>query len=278
MNTLPHSSLTAALPSSQTAYAPIDTHKIAASFGKAASAYDDEAQIQKVIARTALGYLPASLNGEGIDVGCGTGLHTEQLNRRGITMQGVDLAEGMVRFAQQQYPHIRFLQGHAQQLPLSAHTTDLVFSSMALQWCDSPFDAANECFRVLKSGGIAELAIMVDGSFIELHKARAIARLPAALTTLPCCELWLAAFQQAGFTVRRVITKVYTDEHPHILSLLRSIKNVGAGVTHHKSQQSLTKRDLSKLDIAYRNLASDKNHGDSLPLSYLVSHFRIEKP
>lgn len=252
------------------------TQKVACTFSKAACQYDNEARIQKVIAAKAMAFLPLSLPGKGLDVGCGTGLHTAHLHRRGFQVQGVDIAKGMVRYAQDNYPHISFLHGCAQQLPLPSMSVDWIFSSMALQWCSAPCEVAKELYRVMKPGSIAELSIMVAGSFEELHNARAAAGLSPALATMASYAQWLSAFLHTGFTVNRLITNVYVDRHPHVMGMLRSIKNVGAGVTH-SHQQSLNKRDIAALDMAYRNLMGEQQCELGLPLSYLVSHFRLEK-
>lgn len=257
-------------------YEMFHTQKVASTFSKAARQYDNQARIQKVIATAAINFLPLSLQGKGLDIGCGTGLHTAQLHQRGFAVQGVDVAEGMIRHASDNYPHIDFLQGSAQQLPLPNSSVDWIFSSMALQWCLNPLEVAEEFYRVMKPNSIAELSIMVAGSFEELHNARAVAGLPPALTSMPSSAQWLDAFLRTAFTVNRLITKVYVDRHPHVLGVLRSIKNVGAGVTH-TPQQSLKKRDITTLDMAYRNLVGQQQCERGLPLSYLVSHFRLEK-
>jgi len=74
-------------------------------------------------------------------------------------------------------------------------------------------------------------------------------------------------------SLQRVITKGYVDTHCDIMSLLRSVKGVGAGETGQR-QPPLTRRDLKKLAMAYSNMSSVES---KLPLTYRVSHFRLEK-
>ena len=52
-----------------------------------------------------------------------------------------------------------------------------------------------------------------------------------------------------------------------------SVKGVGAGETGQK-QPPLTRRDIKKLAMAYSNITGV---GSKLPLTYRVSHFRLEK-
>lgn len=252
------------------------TYTIADKFSRAATQYDKKANIQQCIATAALNNLPASIAHKVLDVGCGTGRHTQSLFEKGAEVTGVDIAEGMLAFARQSYPHLHFAQGSAEQLPVLSSTFDWVFSSMALQWCPAPEQVAQEFYRVLNKGGQAELAIMLDGSFTELHKARALARLHPVNIAMPSAAQWLTAFLHAGFRVSRLITKVYVDKHKGIMPLLGSIKHVGAGGTASPAQ-SLTKRDIAKLDLAYRNLPHEEQQENALHLSYHVSHFRLEK-
>lgn len=252
---------------------PIAPADVAKSFSRSARSYDEVAQIQNQIGEAALRHLPQLLSGNGLDIGAGTGRHTQTLNSRGVSIQGVDLAKGMVDQAQALYPDISFSVADAQSLPFSNSSFSFVFSSMALQWCTNLHAVASEVERVLEAGGVAELAIMVDGSFTELHKARALASLDKADTPLPSLHRWLSAFQSTKLRVSRVITKDYVDYHPDILSLLRSIKHAGAGATKRQNA-SLSKRDLKKLSMVYQGM-SDSPKG--LPITYRVSHFRLEK-
>ena len=136
-----------------------------------------------------------------------------------------------------------------------------------------PEKVGRELYRVLKPGGIAELAIMVSGSFHELKLARKIAQLPQANTPMPSALQWKQAFQLSKLSVKRLITRDYTDSHKDIMSLLRSVKGVGAGETG-RQQPPLNRQDIKKLSIAYQN-----THGvnEVLPLTYRVCHFRLEK-
>ncbi|MBT3136587.1 methyltransferase domain-containing protein, partial [Alteromonas sp. ALT199] len=166
-----------------------------------------------------------------------------------------------------------FVEGSAVDLPFSENQFSTVFSSMALQWASDTNLVASEIARVLKQGGIAELAIMVSGSFDELKTARKVAQLPQAETHMATAAQWLSGFKQSGLRLQRVITKDYVDTHQDIMSLLRSVKGVGAGETGRK-QPVLTRRDIKKLAMAYSNMSGVES---KLPLTYRVSHFRLEK-
>ena len=246
---------------------------VAERFSKAAPRYDKLAAIQRTIAQQGLQNLPAQLVGNALDIGCGTGVHTESLNACGLHAVGVDIAQGMLALAGTNYPHLTFKQGSAQALPFDSNTIDVAYSSMALQWANSPSCVAKEIHRVLKNGAIAELAIMVSGSFEELTRARRVAQLPTATNPLPTGTNWYGAFRDAKLAVKRVITRDYVDSHSDIMSLLRSVKGVGAGETG-KQQKMLSRQDIQTLSRAYPKIHSKV---ECFPLTYRVCHFRLEK-
>ena len=251
----------------------INEQDVAHRFSKAAVQYNSIASVQRIIAKQALANLPVDLQGTALDIGCGTGIHTQTLASKGAAATGVDIAEGMLAQARKMYSDPIFVEGSAVDLPFSDSQFSTVFSSMALQWVSDTRLVANEIARVLKKSGIAELAIMVAGSFSELKTARKVAQLPQAETYMPTTSQWVNGFKQSGLSLQRVITKDYVDTHCDIMSLLRSVKGVGAGETGRK-QPPLTRRDIKKLAMAYSNMSGVES---KLPLTYRVSHFRLEK-
>uniref|UniRef100_UPI00257FD468 methyltransferase domain-containing protein n=1 Tax=Alteromonas sp. AO-Serp TaxID=2804349 RepID=UPI00257FD468 len=220
----------------------INEQDVAHRFSKAAAQYNSIASVQRIIAKQAIKNLPIALQGKALDIGCGTGIHTQTLANKGAAATGVDIAEGMLAQARKMYSDPIFVEGSAVDLPFSDSQFSTVFSSMALQWVSDTGLVANEIARVLKNGGLAELAIMVAGSFSELKTARKVAQLPQAETYMPTTAQWINGFKQSGLSLQRVITKNYVDTHGDIMSLLRSVKGVGAGETGRK-QPPLTRRD-----------------------------------
>ena len=251
----------------------INEQDVAHRFSKAAVQYNSIAGVQRIIAKQALANLPIDLQGTALDIGCGTGIHTQTLANKGAAATGVDIAGGMLAQARKMYSGPIFVEGSAADLPFCNSQFSTVFSSMALQWVSDTGLVANEIARVLKKSGIAELAIMVAGSFSELKTARKVAQLPQAETYMPTTAQWINGFKQSGLSLQRVITKDYVDTHGDIMSLLRSVKGVGAGETGRK-QPPLTRRDIKKLAMAYSNMSGVES---KLPLTYRVSHFRLEK-
>ena len=245
---------------------------VARQFSRAASKYDALAAIQQRIAGQGMALLPPR-PGTLLDIGCGTGANTAALAAKGYTPTGLDLAPGMVSYAARQYPHIVFCEGDAQALPFASNHFLYAFSSMALQWCASPLTTMTELVRVLQPGGQASITIMVDNSFSQLDAARQAVGLAPATNRLACHKEWETAIKTAGLKILTARHTRYTDRFSDILSLLRSIKAVGAGTRLAPGKaQHLSRPMLNALSQAYEREVSHL-----LPLTYQVSHFLLEK-
>ena len=93
-----------------------------------------------------------------LDVACGPGYLTGRAAERGAVATGVDIAEAMVRRAQQHHPRARFRQGDAQALPFPDAAFDAVVASLGLPHFGRPECAVAEFRRVLVAGGRVALA------------------------------------------------------------------------------------------------------------------------
>ena len=115
-----------------------DKRQVAASFSRAAATYDAVAELQRGVGDSLLARLPAELAvRRWLDLGCGTGHFSRALARRFAEAEGlaVDIAEGMLRHAREHGGAQHFIGGDAERLPLRGECCDLLFSSLAIQWC-----------------------------------------------------------------------------------------------------------------------------------------------
>jgi SAM-dependent methyltransferase len=89
-----------------------------------------------------------------LDVGCGTGVITEELaaRTRGRVV-GVDLDPEMVAYAQQRGGQAEYQAGDAHDLVFADGWFDLVACHFVLMWCRDPARVAQEMVRVTRPGG-----------------------------------------------------------------------------------------------------------------------------
>ncbi|MCU1717772.1 malonyl-ACP O-methyltransferase BioC [Pseudomonas sp. 5P_3.1_Bac2] len=145
---------------------------VAASFSRAAGSYDSVAAFQRDVGQQLLTRLPAQLQApRWLDLGCGTGHFSRALAERFPGSRGVavDIAEGMLRHARPLAGAEYFVAGDAERLPLREQSCDLLFSSLALQWCGDFAAVLREAKRVLRPGGVMAFSSLCVGTLQELR-------------------------------------------------------------------------------------------------------------
>ena len=99
---------------------------------------------------------PPSAAGTGLDLGCGLGLQTAELRRRGYQVIGLDPSVGLLAVGQRRLGPSPVLAGSALQLPFAADSLDFVYTIGVLHHLpgrEAQRDALREIARVLKPGG-----------------------------------------------------------------------------------------------------------------------------
>jgi SAM-dependent methyltransferase len=94
--------------------------------------------------------------GDGLDVGCGTGVLAERLARAGYQMWGVDPSEGMLEVLRRDAPDVQAAVASGTELPFEDSRFDLVITVAVLHHIAAPDDVRRtlgEMVRVLKPGG-----------------------------------------------------------------------------------------------------------------------------
>jgi malonyl-CoA O-methyltransferase len=148
-----------------------DKRQVAASFSRAAASYDGVAALQRTVGGELLQRVPSQPLERWLDLGCGTGHFSRVLAARAPQAWGLalDLAEGMLRHARPLGGAQDFIAGDAEQLPLRADSLDLIFSSLALQWCGNFSAVLSEAQRVLRPGGVFAFSSLCVGTLQELR-------------------------------------------------------------------------------------------------------------
>jgi len=111
-----------------------------------------------------------------LDVGCGDGRLSADIayNLPEGSVLGIDLSEGMVVFAKnnypkEQFPNLTFMQMDASELTFDSEF-DVVFSNAALHWIKAPEPALKGIFRSLKPGGVLLAQFDGKGNIEEVLK------------------------------------------------------------------------------------------------------------
>ncbi|MEP4892228.1 MAG: methyltransferase domain-containing protein [Aliiglaciecola sp.] len=254
--------------------------RIAYQFSQSAHRYDDVAQVQLDIGFDAIQQVPENKSGKLLDVGCGTARLTRRLADKFQSLTAVDLAAGMIAQAKKLNSskdakgYIDFHIADAEALPFADKTFDTVFSCMALQWCTPIQTSLDEIHRVLSEQGCAVLVLLSEGSMAELDQTwLKVDSVPRVNQFMPHSELVKAA-KTSGFSVVGH-QKTYTTWHQSAISLLNSIRHIGANVVPETGNHSkLSRQSLAEFERIYRQ---DFALNGQLPLSYEVSFLVLSK-
>lgn len=252
---------------------------VANSFSRAAPEYDSVARLQQDVGSRLLTTLDSLPRGPGriLDLGCGTGYFYPALRHRFPEAEylGLDLAAGMVEFARQRFPQAdRWLVGDAEALPLAAGSVDLVFSSLAVQWCHRPELLFAELSRVLRPGGYCVFTSLGPATLQELRAAwAAVDEHQHVNSFLPPAELTTAANRVPGLCLT-LNTEQFCMRYQRVRDLLDELKTLGAHNVNRGRPEGLTgRRALQGMLDAYERW----REGGTLPATYDVLFGTLEK-
>lgn len=252
--------------------------EVADSFSRAAVSYDSAAHLQREVGEQLLALLARRmLTPEAVvDLGCGTGFFRGELEARfpGAHYIGLDIALGMVRYARDRgSPDNGWAVGDAESLPLASGSVDLVFSSLAIQWCDRPEHLFAELGRVLKPGGLCVFTSLGPDTLQELRSAwAAVDSYQHVNTFVPVSELQAAAARVPGIQLA-LQQQAFVTHYERVRELLDELKAIGAHNMNPDRPAGLTsRRSLQGMLKAYEKYRS----GGKLPATYDVVFGTLE--
>lgn len=255
---------------------------IAGSFSRAASGYDSVASLQRDVGERLLQRLEGIQGEVGtlLDLGCGTGYFQPALARRfpRANYIGLDIATGMLDYARRERCKAGcWVAGDAEQLPLAADSVDLVFSSLAIQWCQRPEALFAELGRVLRPGGVCVFSTLGPATLKELRSAwAAVDTHPHVNEFLPAAALEQASSGagQAGLSLECERFCMY---YGRVRELVDELKTLGAHNMNNGRQAGLGgRRALAGMVQAYERFREGGREAGRLPASYEVYFGHLE--
>ena len=260
----------------------ISKHRIRRAFDRAAGSYDDAAVLQKEVCSRLLQRLdyvrlePRMI----LDVGVGTGEAITPLMQRyskaGIV--ALDLSEQMLHKAK---THGRLFRkpelvcADLEALPFADDSFDLVFSSLALQWCNNLGETMQGLLRVLKPGGLLMFTTFGPDTLKELKASWQ--KIDDTVHVNPFVDMHDIGDEmlKSGFADPVIEAEVITVTYDHVDRLMQDLRDIGANVKSDGFRSGLTTPAMMrKLRHAYETYRID---GD-LPASYEVVYGHAWKP
>ncbi len=235
--------------------------RIKQAFSAAASGYDNVAKLQRKVGKQLLQTIgPASVTGTLLDLGCGTGFLTGELLNfaHGGQIIALDLAFAMLKTAQAKLPAnapVHYVCADAEHLPLAEHSVDVVFSNLALQWCNRLDKVFADLKRVLKPGGQLVFSTFGTGTLQELKTAWASVDNYAHVNEFHDKTQLQQHLQQAGFQDIQLDGSLYLPRYDGVLALMQELKQLGAhNVLAGRNQRLTTKASMQQMIVAYQDL------------------------
>lgn len=247
----------------------VNKRAVANAFGRAAQNYDRFAELQRISGERLMACLPNEKFAQVLDAGCGTGAFSRRWRERGSEVTALDLSAQMLAQARSQQTAHHYTQGDIEALPFASRSFDLVWSNLAVQWCDDLSQGLGELLRVIRPGGRVAFSTLAEGSLPELRQAwRAVDDNPHANRFLSAEAVAHACPPARVSLYHESITLNFADA----MSAMRSLKGIGATHLHDGRQnRTLTRRELQQLTLAWPQRA------DSFPLSYHLIFGVIER-
>lgn len=252
----------------------LDRRQLRTAFERAARSYDAAAVLQREIGTRLLERLelttlkPVRV----LDLGCGTGRHLPELQRRypRARVFAADLALNMLAVVRRRLGWWRRVpQACADilHLPFAANSFEFVYCNLVLQWCDDLDRAFSELRRALAPHGLLLFSTFGPDTLKELRAAwREVDGFNHVNRFIDMHDIGDALIR-AGFVEPVMDVEQLTLTYEDVRAMMRDLKSIGAhNVTAGRPRALAGRRRLGKLAAAYESF----RHNGRLPATYEV--------
>ncbi|MDD1976395.1 MULTISPECIES: malonyl-ACP O-methyltransferase BioC [Pseudomonas] len=255
-----------------------DKRQVAASFSRAAASYDSVAELQRAVGSALLEQLPAGIDPQRwVDLGSGTGHFSRALHSRFPQAAGiaVDIAEGMLQHARGQGGAHYHVAGDAERLPLQDASVELIFTSLAVQWCGDFRAVLDEARRILQPGGVLAFASLCVGTLCELRESWQAVDGLVHVNRFRRLEDYQRLCAESELQVLDLQARPHVLYYPDVRSLTHELKALGAHNLNPGRPAGLTGRArMQGLLQAYEQF----RQAQGLPATYQVVYGVLQKP
>lgn len=267
----------------------LDKKYLRHAFERAASSYDQAAVLQREIGNRMLSrleyikYQPNVI----LDAGSGTGYGSRQLAKRypKSRLIAVDIAWAMLSHARpnttwwQRLLPLRqradYVCADIEQLPIKNESVDMIWSNLALQWCNNLEHTFAGMHRILRTDGLLMFSIFGPDTLKELRQS--FAQVDAFNHVNRFIDMHDIGdlLVHNGFSTPVMDMEYITLTYPDAVSVMRDLKAIGAHtVTQGRHQGLMGKNKWRKAIGEYEKLRRD----GKLPATFEVVYGHAWKP
>lgn len=264
----------------------IDKSRVRAAFGRAANTYDAAAILQKLVREEMLSRLDLVKMRPNVvlDAGCGTGAASVALQKRfsAAKIVSLDFALGMVQKTRNTILDASVIRrvkkslglseeallcADIEALPLANNAAGLVWSNLAIQWCNDLDAAFQEFHRVLQPEGLLMFSTFGPDTLKELRIAAAEATQSISVSRFIDMHDIGDALVRAGFSAPVLDVERFTLTYDDVKKVMTDLKSIGAhNATEGRARGLKGRGFLQKLENAYEQF---RVHG-KLPATFEV--------
>jgi malonyl-CoA O-methyltransferase len=248
----------------------IDKARVRAAFDRAAPQYDAAAVLQREVRARMLQRLdviriqPRMI----LDAGTGTGQAAQGLaaRYRDARVIALDIALGMLRVAAGTQPWWRRFAGRRQfelcadleHLPLAAGSMDMIWSNLAVQWCNDLDRVFADMARVLRPEGLLTFSTFGPDTLKELREAGNADPEHVHVSRFIDMHDIGDALVRAGFADPVLDVEHFVLTYDDVLAVMRDLKSIGAHNAAQGRRRGLEgKSFLRNLEQRYEQFRSD---------------------
>lgn len=268
----------------------LDKRHLRNAFERAATGYDQTAVLQREVSNRMLSrleyikYLPDVI----LDAGSGTGYGSQQLAKRYPDSQliAVDIAWAMLSHARPETtwwqrwsplhkPQIYHVCADIEQFPVKDGSVGMVWSNLALQWCNDLDLTFGEMNRVLHTSGLFMFSTFGPDTLKELRQS--FARVDAFSHVNRFIDMHDIGdlLVHNGFSTPVMDMEYITLTYSDVISVMRDLKAIGAHNVTQGRRQGLTGKTMWKKAMdQYEALRRD----GKLPATFEVVYGHAWKP
>ena len=262
----------------------LDKARVRASFSRAANTYDAAAVLQKLVREEMLSRLdlikikPQAI----LDAGCGTGQGSFALQKRFKKAQitSLDFALGMLHQTRKQQPFLQKILHQSslvcadiERLPIASASTHLIWSNLAIQWCNDLDASFAEFYRVLQPESVLIFSTFGPDTLKELRAAASNGNTHVS-RFIDMHDIG-DALVRAGFNAPVLDVERYTLTYDTVKNVMIDLKSIGAhNATQGRGRGLSGKGFLTNLATQYEQFRTN----GKLPATFEVIYGHAWKP
>jgi malonyl-CoA O-methyltransferase len=268
----------------------LDKKQLRTAFERASASYDQAAVLQREISNRMLSrleyikYRPDVI----LDAGSGTGYGSQQLARRYPKSQliAMDIAWAMLSHARPntawwqrlvplQQQRMDYVCADIEQLPIKNESVGMIWSNLALQWCNDLEHTFAEMHRILRTDGLLMFSTFGPDTLKELRQSFAKMDVFSHVNRFIDMHDIGDLLVHNGFSTPVMDMEYITVTYVDVISVMRDLKAIGAHNVLQGRQQGLTgKNKWQKAISEYEKLRRD----GKLPATFEVVYGHAWKP